>query len=283
MSQTVIGIFDSTNQAQDAVEKLIARGFTRERIDISQRGDSHDVDNQEDSDWASSISGFFSNLFGNDNDEARNYAEVARRGSTITVYAENRSEAERAAEILDQAGAVDVDERIAQYRSSTDYGDLNKNSMGNTSLNTGDAYTDRNLDDMTNRKIPVIEENLEVGKREVESGGTRLHSRIVEKPVEEHVRLRNERVTVERNPVNREASQADFDTFREGTVEFKEHKEIPVVNKEARVVEEVSLNKEVEERDETIRDTVKRTEVDVDKLPKNNRNTNSSFNTNRDV
>src|SRR5690606_15367373 len=108
--------------------------------------------------------------------------------------------------------------------------------------------------------------NLEVGKREVETGGARLRSRIVERPVEEHLRLRTEHVRVERNPVNRPASEADFNNFQEGEIEITEHAEVPVVNKNARVVEEICLDKEVEERDETVRETVRSTEVDVDRM-----------------
>jgi stress response protein YsnF len=78
--------------------------------------------------------------------------------------------------------------------------------------------------------------------------------------------LREEHVTVERNPVNRPASAADLANFQEGTIEMTEHAEKAMVNKEARIVEEVRLNKEVEERDEVIRDTVRRTDVDVENL-----------------
>lgn len=124
-----------------------------------------------------------------------------------------------------------------------------------------------------NETIPVIKEDLEIGKREEERGGLRLRSRIVENPVEETVNLREENVTVERTPVNRAASEADL---REDEIEVRESSEVPVVNKEARVVEEVSLNKEVTEREETIRDTVRETEVDIDKLGKNKNRNNDS-------
>jgi stress response protein YsnF len=130
---------------------------------------------------------------------------------------------------------------------------------------SGDRDTDRNT---TGETIPVIRENVEIGKQEVETGGIRLRSRIVERPVEETVNLREETVNVERTPVNRPATEADI---REDALEVHERAEVPVVNKEARVVEEISLNKEVEEREETIRDTVRETEVDVDKLDQNNR------------
>lgn len=117
--------------------------------------------------------------------------------------------------------------------------------------------------------IPIIEENLEVGKKEVETGGVNVRTRIVERPVEERVNLREEHVHVERRPVDRPVSDADIDNFKEGEIEITERAEVPVVDKEARVVEEVSLNKEVEEHDETIRGTVRNTEVDIEKLDPN--------------
>ncbi len=122
-------------------------------------------------------------------------------------------------------------------------------------------------------KIDVIEEDVEVGKREVETGGARVTSRIVERPVEERVNLREEHVKVNRNPVDRPASSADLDNFEEGTVEMKEKSEVPVVNKEARVIEEISLEKEVENREEVIKDNVRKTEVDVDKTDADRKHT----------
>jgi uncharacterized protein (TIGR02271 family) len=111
--------------------------------------------------------------------------------------------------------------------------------------------------------IPVVEEELRVGKREVERGGVRVESRVTETPVEEQVHLREERVHVERRPVDRPAGEAEF---REGTLEVSERAEEAVVAKEARVVEEVVVGKEVAERTETIRDTVRRTDVEVEEV-----------------
>ena len=111
-------------------------------------------------------------------------------------------------------------------------------------------------------RIPVVEEQLQVGKREVERGGVRVESRVTETPVEQNVNLREERVHVERHAVDRPVADADK-AFREGTLEVTERAEEAVVAKEARVVEEVVVNKEVGERTETVRDTVRRTDVDV--------------------
>ncbi len=261
MSQTVIGIFDNASQAQDAVQQLLNNGFSHNNIDVSassassassSTGTSSDSSyrNTDNDDFGDKVSRFFSNLFDADDDRSK-YTSVASRGSVVTVHAETAQEAERAADILDQYGAVDVNEKASQYSDYT----------GTDTYNTAGSTTDE-----TRNSIPVIEEELQVGKRVVETGGARLRSRIVERPVEESLRLRVEHVHVERNPVNRPATAADLNNFQEGTIEVTERAEVPVVNKEARVVEEVRLQKDVEEQEQTIRDTVRHTDVEIENL-----------------
>jgi len=122
--------------------------------------------------------------------------------------------------------------------------------------------------------IPVVEEEIRIGKREVESGGVRVETRVEETPVNEQVTLRDERVTIERRPVDQAVDAATLtDAFREGTFEVREHDEEAVVQKEARIVEEVVVNKQVEQRTETIQDTVRRTDVDVQQIPGQTRTT----------
>jgi uncharacterized protein (TIGR02271 family) len=113
-------------------------------------------------------------------------------------------------------------------------------------------------------RIPVVEEELQVGKRQVQRGGVRLYTRVTERPVEETVRLRDEEVHVERRPVDRPASEADLAANKEGTIEVTETDEEPVVRKQARVVEEVVVSKDVQEHTETVQDRARRTEVDVE-------------------
>ncbi len=142
-------------------------------------------------------------------------------------------------------------------------------TTGNDDFYNHEHFNDENL--YRNRRrtentdadatIPVVQEELQVGKREVETGGIRVRSRVVEQEVSEDVTLRQENVHVERTAVNRAATEGDL---REENIEVREHAEVPVVAKEARVVEEISLSKEVTERDETINDTVRKTEVDID-------------------
>jgi stress response protein YsnF len=125
--------------------------------------------------------------------------------------------------------------------------------------------------------VPIIEEQLQVGKRTVETGGSYIKSRIVERPVEETINLQEEHVRVERTPVDRAVDSNTLDTFQEGVVEVNEYAEVPVVAKEARVVEEVTINKDVQERVENIRDTVRKTEVEVEDIKNEGRSAASNL------
>ncbi|GAB3165670.1 YsnF/AvaK domain-containing protein [Telluribacter humicola] len=281
MRQTIVGMFDSSEEARNAENKLVERGFDRSRIDISDRHEGYDTqhtstdrdnDHKEDS-----IGHFFRSLFGDTyDDNADKLTHVARKsGCIVTVHADSREEAERAADILDDAGAIDIDDRAAQYGYAGTTGTTtHREGYTNMEIDPATGTTGRVNNDLTTGRgtdrdsasMKVVEENLQVGKRTVQTGGVRLRSRIIERPVEEHLRLRKEHVTVNRTPVNRAATDAELGTFKEGEVSMTERAEVPVVAKEARVVEEVSLNKEVEVRDETIRDTVRKQEVDVEQL-----------------
>ena len=111
--------------------------------------------------------------------------------------------------------------------------------------------------------IPIVEERLTVGKRDVERGRVRVRSYIVETPVSESVSLRDEHVSVERRAVDLPLSAAD-EAFHDRTIEAVEHREEAVVAKDARVKEELVIKKETGQRTETVSDTVRRTEVEVE-------------------
>jgi len=257
------------------MNELVAAGFIQDDIDLSNRsvagddsdtgvtgGTSSTTDRDSGEGIGDRISNFFNSLFSDDETTASTYANAASDADAIlTVQVDSDDRARQAQEILDRHDAMDVDERSAMYAQGN-------NSAGttNTTGTTGTAdYADTNATaNSETRTIPVVEENLNVGKREVERGGARIRSRVVERPVEATVRLREEHVVVNRRPVNREVSQADLQNFQPGEMELTERAEVPVVGKEARVVEEVEVGKNVTEREETVRDTVRRTEVDVD-------------------
>lgn len=117
--------------------------------------------------------------------------------------------------------------------------------------------------------LPVIEEELAVGKRKVQTGAYRVYTRTTTTPVTEDVTLREEHASIERRPADRPATDADR---KEAFVEVKETDETPVIQKTARVVEEVVVGKESSQRTETIHDTLRGTEVEVERVDGDDKN-----------
>ncbi|HEX8636581.1 MAG TPA: DUF2382 domain-containing protein, partial [Pyrinomonadaceae bacterium] len=208
MNYTVVGIFDDKSEARQAMEELVQGGFVREHIDLSEANYAGDASTTTSSTTTSnqgagdSISNFFSNLFGGDEAQARNYTDVARDADAIlTVQADSEERARLVADIFDRNGAIDVENRAAQYSQQQFSG---TNSTSGTAGTGTHGSVDTQQQNVTGETVlPVIEDELRVGKREVEHGGVRVRSRVIEKPVEEHLRLREERVVVNRRPVNR--------------------------------------------------------------------------------
>lgn len=160
---------------------------------------------------------------------------------------------------MDDDATVDDRLRDANYIPSTTtaaYGTT-------TALPQDDLTSTRTVDGEI--VVPIIEEELQVGKRQVQSGGARIHTNVIETPIEETVNLREEHVTVDRNVVDRPVTEADA-AFQEKTYEVTETAEIPVVAKAARVVEEVVIGKTATDRTETVHDSVRRTDVEVEEL-----------------
>jgi uncharacterized protein (TIGR02271 family) len=213
-------------------------------------------------------------------DEANYYAEGVRRGGVlVSVRAEDEMMVDRVVNILERHNAVDVQRRAEEWKregwtrfdsTAQPYKHDNLQQKSNVTSTTSKTPSSRAASATTagerERTIPVVEEELQIGKRAVSRGGVRVFSRVVETPVEEHVQLRDESVTVERRPVSRNATAGDTAAFKEDVIEVRETNEEAVVAKQARVVKEVVVRKDVEQRAETVRDTVRRTEVGVENL-----------------
>jgi uncharacterized protein (TIGR02271 family) len=231
------------------------------------------------------------------------YAEGLRRGSYMVVADTDDTHADHVMNILEEHGAIDMDAEESRWRSegwrgyesstatttssSATTGGMHMPASANTGLSgadvtgtgatgtaargaatTGSAFGTQATTPAgtagTSETIPLAEETLRVGKRQINTGRVRVRTYVVETPVNETVHLREEHVEVERRPVDRPV-KAGEELFREREIEATTSREEAVVSKEARVREEVVLHKSAEERDETVRDTVRRTEVREDR------------------
>ncbi|MFL6653759.1 MAG: DUF2382 domain-containing protein [Sulfurifustis sp.] len=241
MTKIVVGLFENMESAQRAMQALEAEGFARENIEL-RSGDQvvrqmqSDTGESGDGIWAS-IKRFFSGGSTESRTAGTEWRGMSESEALLAVHADDAT-AEDAAELMDEHGAVDLEERL------------------------GGGVTGAG----TEQTIPIVEEEVKVGKREVSRGGVRLRSRIIERPVEEEVSLRDEKVEVERRPVDRPASTAGDAAFEEKTFEVRETSEEPVVQKRARVKEEVSVKKSARQRTEKVRETVRGTSVEIEEL-----------------
>jgi len=279
MENTVIGVYDSYAQAQNAMNDLLSSGFARSDVQLNPDANtttSQTVAGEGGGEGGSSIGNFFRSLFGMDEQRESSdiYAESVRRGSVVlTVNAGSEEACDRATEIMNRYDPVDIDERSSQWRSQgwTGYDEsaplyTDSDIEKERSMYTQPSSTTQNVSSGDTTRIPVVEESLKVGKREVQRGGVRVYQRMTEKPVHETVQLRQEHVNVERRPVDQPASEADLSAFQEGSVELRETAEEPVIAKTARVVEEVVVSKDVTQETANIDDTVRRTDVEVERL-----------------
>ncbi len=328
MDQTVVGLFDTFDQAQTAVQQLVDDGFARDQISLianDANGEyakyTTDGDKVKNAAGAGAVGGtvvggiagllvglgaltipgigpvlaagpllavtaagagigaatgsLLNGLVaaGVPNADAQFYAEGVRRGGTLVTVHTSEDKVQRASDILGNNNAVNVDQRTAQWRTSgwTGYDEKLKpyTSAELADFRTADvAITNRPVT-ATNVQgetvMPVVQEEINVGKREVQGGGIRVYKRVTETPVDQQVTLREEHVNIERRPVDRAATEADMNAFQDQTIEMTEKSEQAVVSKTARVIEEVVLSKNVTDRVETVHDTVRRTDVEVQK------------------
>ncbi len=284
MSKTIVGLFNSTAAAQQVKQSLVADGYDSSNIRIV--ANNHEDDSQTSTEFGEGrssdtgtgighkISEFFHSLTGGDEHAHSNYASgVNEGGALLTVRAED-DEATEIANLLRQHGARNIDEG-SQQTGSQQTGSQQTMRAGAAGYGAGTgrefAGSDAERDVAGRNKtgetaIPVVEEELVVGKREVDRGGVRIYSHVVEQPAEADVTLRDERINVERRPVNRPASAADFEAGNGSSFELRASGEEAVVGKNSRVVEEVLVGKQANQRTEAIHDTVRKTEVEVENI-----------------
>jgi uncharacterized protein (TIGR02271 family) len=281
MTQTITALFDKPAEAQAAQAKLVAAGIPQSAIKLVQGAQtartsgSYDYHKDEGGFWGS-LKDFFM-----PEEDRYAYSEGLSRGGTLLTVQTDQARLETAYDILEQNGSVDLDQREASWRKE---GWGGYSATGGTTAATGGttaatgatagtsgaatyASGERSAAGATaggKDYIPVVEERLNVGKRVAESGRVRVRSYVVEKPVEEQVTLRDETVHVDRRPVDRAPTAADEALFENRVIEATEMREQAVVNKDARVVEEVGIHKDAGQRTETVTDKVRRTEVEVE-------------------
>jgi uncharacterized protein (TIGR02271 family) len=206
--------------------------------------------------------GFWSSLFGGEPDHnTAVYDRSLESGSTVVTVKTPETHITKVMEILESHKPIDIDERATGY-GLTQTTTTTRQPLATPTPMVG---TSANLATGNGETVQLSEESLAVGKRVVNRGGTRIRRFVVETPIEENVTLHDEKVTLERRPVTDGSPVTD--SFSDRTIEMTESAEEAVVSKTARVYEEVGLKKTATDRVETVRDTVRKEEVEVEQIP----------------
>ena len=172
---------------------------------------------------------------GFDEDDARGYARAARQGRVLVAARAPEQKVDQTVGIMEryEGGSAPAGEGVE--------------TAGET--------------------VQEVEEQLAVHKGRAVTGGVRVTTHVSERPVEQTVTLREEQVEVERRAADRKLTPGEAEAaFQDKTVEMLGTGEEVEVSKQARVVGEVTVGKRVEEHKETVKDTVRRTEVEVEEI-----------------
>ena len=260
--ETIVAAFDSAAQADDAARAVEAAGIPIANITRHAGTSAYDTTTTTtDVTPVHKERGFWARLFGDDEDDnyvhgsttLRDHAvydkTMAGGGSVLSVKVDNvERDGDRILNIIDSYSPIDIEERATSYAAT-----------GTTTTAPLASGTGND-----NQTIQLAEEALVVGKRVVNRGTTRIRRYVVETPVSEDVSLRQENVSIERRPVSG-VGTVGTDAFTDKTIEVTEMNEQAVVGKTANVVEEVVIRKDVSDRVETVHDTVRREELEVEK------------------
>jgi uncharacterized protein (TIGR02271 family) len=257
----IVAVFENSEKARVAREALIAAQIDNASMDL--------LSNRSDLDNWSALK-----RHAVPDEDTHLYAEGLGRGHSILVIRTPASEHDHVMQVLSRFTPIDIDDHASKWRQAGWSGvhtgkaawDVQRVGPAATTVTTRPAATaPAQTGTETNEQvIPVYEEELKVGKRVVEDGNVRVRVYTAEHPVQEGVTLREERVAVERRPVDLPAAGMAGETFQDRTIDVTTHREEPVIEKEARVKEEIVVRKEADQHTETVRDNLRRTEVEVE-------------------
>ncbi len=256
MASIVVGLFEQRSDAEAALNDLVSNNYDRAHIDLKEPY----TENSQHS--LASVRHELESE-GVPEGDAKLFEEGMRAGDALEIAHTDDDRAEMAREIMNRHGALDIHDAFAQRGSYLDAAPVVAAPVAAVAAAPLMARREEVAGEVV---VPVVEEQLAVGKRQIQRGGVRVFQRVEERPVSETVTLRDETVSVERHAVDRAVTNTGTAFAQTADVVLTETHEVPVVTKDARVVEEVVVGKTETDRIETVRDTVRRTDVEVEDI-----------------
>jgi stress response protein YsnF len=265
-THNVVAFFPTLASAENARSRLVEAGIDQSAMRLSNQGAASSTtgtSTQSDDD-----KGFFEWLFGSD-DEVPEYernwysGNLSEGRAALSVRLNSDAQRSRIEEILESEGALEVDrDDDGASMGGVTGGTLDRSGSMSSAQTSGAMASGQRSTGTEEEVIPVVKEELAVGKRQHETR-RRIRTHVIERPVTEQVQLRDETVIVERRPATG-ANTAGVSGLHEREYEIIERHEEPIVEKRARADEEVVVRKDVRDRTETVDDTVRETQVDVE-------------------
>src|ERR1700743_465125 len=259
--EKIVTLFDTAQHAEAAKSNLAKAGFSTDDMSIVSGAELPKSGN------ALREPGLWHRLFGGDIEqhEAEVYSKAVETGGVVLTVRAAEEEVPKAMGILNQHTLVDVQERAVKH------GLLEEHAVEPVAPAVAAAIPAKPIaaDVSKDQVLRLAEEQLEIGKKLVEQGTTRIRRFVTEKPVEASVTLHEEHAEVVRRAVTDPSYVQDID-WSDTTVEILETAEEAVVNKTSRVVEEVAVGKTGSDHVQTVHDTVRRQQVEVERVPASN-------------
>jgi uncharacterized protein (TIGR02271 family) len=256
--QTVVAAFDTPAHAQAAVEALKAGGFHADDISAF---DKNRVGMRP--------AGLWERMFGGGlaQHEADVYSQSLERGGMVVSVRVPDSEVAHATGILDIHRPIDVHDRAI----TSGIAPAARVEAAAASIVAAPIAVEQKvavsprLAEAHDEVLRLAEEQLQVGKRMVESGRTRVRRFVTEREVSADVTLHEEHADVLRRAVTDPKYIGEID-WADSTIEVRETAEQALVSKTARVVEEVALRKIGSDHVETVHDKIRRQQVEIERL-----------------
>jgi uncharacterized protein (TIGR02271 family) len=259
--EKIVTVYNTLDKAKEALRVLQVSGFHPDEISVMDRKAFGDVPIGEP--------GFWRRLFGGNvwDHEAEVYARTLDGGGAVLSLRVPHEEVARAMSILDVQGPVDVHEKASTY--DIEIPKAAKALVTPPLVAKAAAATATATARLGDREevVRLAEEQLNVGKRLFETGTTRIRRYVVEKPVEAQITLHEEHTEVARRAISDPSYVKDID-WEDRTIEVTETTEQAVVSKTARVAEEVVIRRKGSDRVETVHDTVRHQELDIERTAK---------------
>jgi len=253
--EKVVTLYDSADHAEAARINLEKAGFSASDISVVGKRDlADDV-------VALREPGLWHRLFGRDiaEYEARVYGKTVEGGGAVLTLRVPDTELRRAMGILNQHHIVDVQRRAIESGFAS-------SGVASTAPTVPVPAKPLTTDLDKEQVLRLAEEQLEVGKRLVTDGTTRIRRFVVEKPVEAKVTLHEEHLEIVRRAAGSPSTMKDIE-WADKTIEFVDSHEEPVLTKSVHIAEEVQIGRKNSDRVETVRDTVRRQDVQVERTP----------------